>query len=357
MFLGVLGVVLVSGCVVNDPTQLAMQTPAVSQFLHEYPNSEVRIVHYSKDEANGILGEIGADCGKPTVTPREYYLVNVSDAGSGLYITAWVNWEDRLVECAVKKGTIVQPEIPVIETPETPTIPESPEGAVFLADFSNGFPGSKWEYEGDQFPEIDQTVGNPGPSLRWPLLYWPPKENTTTPLVDSNVPRGITTPRITNPTFKITTATNPFESSNGMTASADIAIDMPQSTGSTHDVTFSIRNTNWRNANAKVDLARWSGNIRYTICKGSDPIRLDCQVTMAPLMVGDTGFHMFTFSVDAEGNAQWMRDGIVKATNTGFASGQYVIDLEGTNSFSGQPTGSQMGSYFWVDNVKVESPV
>jgi eight-cysteine-cluster-containing protein len=102
-------VVASSGCI-SDPTAFAKAIPMVNDFLKEHPNAELSIVHYSTSEAEDILEQVKEDCGKLTVEAKEYYFVNLTDPSTGLVVRAWIDWENRIVECVYKEGIIVDPE-------------------------------------------------------------------------------------------------------------------------------------------------------------------------------------------------------------------------------------------------------
>jgi len=125
--IGIIAVIVVSGCsTIADPTSVANLNPVVNQFLKEHPNADVRITHYSADEASNVINQIASDCGKTTIIPVEFYLVNITDTATGLYITSWINWKDKFVECAVKRGTN--------EAGVTPTPPTNPPAETQLKE-------------------------------------------------------------------------------------------------------------------------------------------------------------------------------------------------------------------------------
>ena len=98
-------VLLSSGCISVSPEAIIASSPIVQQFLAEYPNAEIKATFYSEAEAAQILDEIKADCDKETVIAKDFYKVTITDPDSGLSITAWVDWERQLIECAAKKGS------------------------------------------------------------------------------------------------------------------------------------------------------------------------------------------------------------------------------------------------------------
>jgi len=100
-------VILASGCINIDPEALAMANPVINQFMSEHPNADLRITHYSAEEAEDIIETIREDCGKHTVQPKEFYLVNITD--EDFNAVAWIDWEKQIVECAYKEGSPNQP--------------------------------------------------------------------------------------------------------------------------------------------------------------------------------------------------------------------------------------------------------
>ena len=101
-------VILTSGCINIDPEAIAKANPVIQEFLREHPNADLRIIHYSVNESQGIIDTIREDCGKTTIEPKEFYLVNVTEPGyMGI---AWVDWTAQTVECAYKTSYVEEPE-------------------------------------------------------------------------------------------------------------------------------------------------------------------------------------------------------------------------------------------------------
>ena len=100
-------VILTSGCINIDPEALAMAHPLINQFMREHPNADLRVIHYSAAEAEDIIDIIREDCGKLTIEPKEFYLVNITDADFNA--VAWIDWENQIIECAYKEGSPGQP--------------------------------------------------------------------------------------------------------------------------------------------------------------------------------------------------------------------------------------------------------
>ncbi len=101
----ILAAVFISGCVNQfNPEQIAKMNAQVQAFLKEYPNAEVRMSLYSKQQVESIISEIRAECGSQ-IEPADLYKVTVSDNASGLNVDAWIDVKTQNVICAVKKGS------------------------------------------------------------------------------------------------------------------------------------------------------------------------------------------------------------------------------------------------------------
>ncbi len=100
-----LAVLLVSGCLSVSPEALIASSPVVQEFLSDYPNAEIKATFYSEAEAAQMLDTIKVDCEKEVVVAKDYYKITITDAESGLSLTAWLDWDRQIVECAVKKGS------------------------------------------------------------------------------------------------------------------------------------------------------------------------------------------------------------------------------------------------------------
>jgi len=104
LVLMILTVVFISGCTGIDPSIFAQNNPLVKEFLEEHPDAEIRVIHYSTKEAEAVLGDIMEDCQKRGMTAKEYYKVTLEDVSTDLKVIAWIDWENQLIECAVKTG-------------------------------------------------------------------------------------------------------------------------------------------------------------------------------------------------------------------------------------------------------------
>jgi hypothetical protein len=130
---------MTSGCI-QDPESIAMTHPIVKDFLEEYPNAEVKMTHYSEQQASNIIDIIREDCGNPYLEAKNYYKVTIEDDESGLSVLSWIDWDNKIVTCATKfvtsgdsKG---EEEVPPIEDIEPPTIEinNPKEGSILEGD-------------------------------------------------------------------------------------------------------------------------------------------------------------------------------------------------------------------------------
>jgi hypothetical protein len=98
-----LAAVLVSGCLGEGPTSIAMKDPAIYQFMQEHPGTAIRARFYPQQEAEKLIGTIRADCANDSIQPKSFYLVNMTDQGSTA--VAWIDWQNLSVQCAFKLGS------------------------------------------------------------------------------------------------------------------------------------------------------------------------------------------------------------------------------------------------------------
>lgn len=97
-------VVISSGCTGLNPEALAMAHPMIQDFLEEHPNADIKMTHFSADQAENILEQIRTECDNPYVGPKEYYRINITDPDTDFYAVVWVDWESQQIECAWKLG-------------------------------------------------------------------------------------------------------------------------------------------------------------------------------------------------------------------------------------------------------------
>ncbi len=111
-------VIFLSGCLEGlTPEALAYANPLVEQFMEQYPNAQIQITHFTALQSIRLVENISIDCGK-NVTPKDFYRITIDDPDSGLNVIAWIDWENKRLECAVKYGmgeekTISKPETPI----------------------------------------------------------------------------------------------------------------------------------------------------------------------------------------------------------------------------------------------------
>ncbi|NIO20356.1 MAG: DUF2341 domain-containing protein [Candidatus Aenigmarchaeota archaeon] len=106
-----------SGCVGLTPEGLAYANPLVKEFMEQYPNAQVQVTHFTALQSLRMLENMSVDCGK-NITAKEFYRITIDDPDSRLNVVAWVDWEDKKLECAVKYGvgenkTISKPGEPI----------------------------------------------------------------------------------------------------------------------------------------------------------------------------------------------------------------------------------------------------
>jgi len=103
-------VVIISGCtsLSIDAETLALDNPVVGQFLEDYPDAKVTVIHYTESESENIIEQVRSDCEKDWLEPKELYKVTVEDEGAGLYAMAWIDAGAMGIECAVKMGIDVE---------------------------------------------------------------------------------------------------------------------------------------------------------------------------------------------------------------------------------------------------------
>ncbi len=110
-------VVLVSGCV--SPESIIRANPVVSEFMNKYPNSEVKVTYFTKQQAENFIANLREACGNPYLEAKNYYAINIENEESDLSVVAWVDWDSQTVVCAIKQGVEKSPEEPTQETSRT----------------------------------------------------------------------------------------------------------------------------------------------------------------------------------------------------------------------------------------------
>jgi hypothetical protein len=111
-------VVFLSGCLEGlTPEALAYANPLVQQFMEQYPNAQIQVTHFTALQSLKMLENMSIDCGK-NITAKDMYRITIDYPDSGLKVVAWIDWENKELECAVKYGageekTISKPGEPV----------------------------------------------------------------------------------------------------------------------------------------------------------------------------------------------------------------------------------------------------
>ncbi|MBI2075806.1 MAG: hypothetical protein HYT72_00970 [Candidatus Aenigmarchaeota archaeon] len=120
--LALIAVILIAGCV-QSPDFLAKSNPLVKDFLEKYPNAEVKIVFFSKLQAQNIIESLKETCGNPYMEAKDFYIISIADKESNLVVSAVLDWNNKTVECAVK----MSPGTPSKSLPTMPGQPSTPE--------------------------------------------------------------------------------------------------------------------------------------------------------------------------------------------------------------------------------------
>ena len=102
--LGILTIVLASGCTGGNIQQLVKQSPDVQEFLKEHPNAEITAVLWTKDYIEANKDKIDETCLSAIERNKDYYKVNIKENESE--ITVWIRDEGQKIVCIYKKGVI-----------------------------------------------------------------------------------------------------------------------------------------------------------------------------------------------------------------------------------------------------------
>ncbi len=235
------------------------------------------------------------------------------------------------------------PHKPVVDQKTSPSSKPTLSG-IFTEDFSGGFPGNKWVISSESSgssqpsPQIDSIVGNPAPSLAVPFSSG-----------GSN---------IILPGKKVTAEVNPFSSSNGFSVSVDVRQpDTSLETGELgtwiRNFKFTVKHLTNKDAYASVEIKPDAAQINYMISR--EYIGGGASYVTAPYMP-DANFHTFKFTVDADGNAKWLRDGILKNSFDGFPTGDYLVSFSASGRNLPIYSTSTASYSHNVDNILVTVP-
>ncbi len=186
---------------------------------------------------------------------------------------------------------------------------------LFTEEFNAAFPGTAWSPPGSGgVVQIDAASGNPAPSL----------------LMTSS----------TRPAFVATSTTMTFNSTP-MTASVQMsATESGDGSGG-----FGIFNS----VGDPVAAAEWHAATPSAL---TFSILGTTNATPVAAPLPNSGFHTFTFSVDASGSASWRIDGTPVMSLSGFPNGPMRVEL-----YDVVPAGAGTTfATFRFDNVTVSSP-
>lgn len=223
---------------------------------------------------------------------------------------------------------------------------QAPANAVFYEDFSGIFPGNKWVVSGTSgyttqpSPQIDANIGNPAASLAMPF-----SSGGSNVIIQGK---------------KVAADANPFNSADGFSVSFDVRQPDTSaetvaysSSGWVRNFKFEIKHLTNQYAYANLEIRPDAELVHYGIYKAY--VGGGGSYVSAPYN-SDANFHTYKFTVDADGNAKWFRDGILKNSFGGFPVGDYTISF----SASGRnlPVGSLSTATYYhnVDNVAVTVP-
>lgn len=103
--LGIVVVLFISGCISGlDAESLAKASPIVQDFLEDHPNAEILATYFTENQSEMMLAEIREECANPLLEAVESYRVRFTDKDTGFNAVVWIDWEERRVICAFKKG-------------------------------------------------------------------------------------------------------------------------------------------------------------------------------------------------------------------------------------------------------------
>jgi len=193
----------------------------------------------------------------------------------------------------------------------------SSAGPLFSEDFSKAFPGSDWSSPfttgAGTSIQIDASTGNPAPSLAMTTTQGNSFVGTTGTMSFASRPS----------TFNVQmSATGSGEGSGGIAILDHLGV--------------SVAAAEWHAAAPSALTFRILGTTNST------PVAV-------PL--AGSGFHTFTFSVDASGNASWRIDSSLVMTLGGFPDDVLRLQL-----YDNIPTAAATFATFHFDNVSVSSP-
>ncbi len=99
-------IVLISGCVLQNPEEIAKTNQLVKDFLEKYPNAAVEVTYFTTDQSSKMLDSIKNTCNNQYFEPKDLYRITIEDKEKGLSVIAYIDWNKKMVECVVKKVSV-----------------------------------------------------------------------------------------------------------------------------------------------------------------------------------------------------------------------------------------------------------
>src|SRR3989338_3371240 len=105
-----LGVVLVSGCTASQIDLYLKASPAIQNFLSQYPNAKIATSLIVQGAVVSQIEEIKKECENFQV--GSYYKTTINDESSDTKLKVWMDAKNYQVVCAVKESAGVKQNIP-----------------------------------------------------------------------------------------------------------------------------------------------------------------------------------------------------------------------------------------------------
>ncbi|WP_292467767.1 hypothetical protein [Methanolobus sp.] len=110
--------VIVAGCVDNkdqDVTEVFTSLPEINKLLQDYPNAEITVTYWTKEEVAEASDEIAIQCDK-NISPRALYKATFIE--EDFKITSWIDAETQTVICTTRESINKPTESTPSETTE-----------------------------------------------------------------------------------------------------------------------------------------------------------------------------------------------------------------------------------------------
>src|SRR3989344_4155469 len=105
-----LGVVLVAGCTASQIDLYLKASPAIQNFLSQYPNAKIATSLIGQGAVVSQIEEIKKECENFQV--GSYYKTTINDESSSTELTVWMDAKTYQVVCAVKESDGIKQNIP-----------------------------------------------------------------------------------------------------------------------------------------------------------------------------------------------------------------------------------------------------